>query len=263
MTVIDRSTNQKNPSQHVINIPEEVKTLTEKCMIVIDGSNVAYKHSVEKKEFSVKGLSICIDYFKKRGHDVKVVIPEFRMKIGKSTDPETIKVLYSQGIVILTPNKSYDDRFVLDIAIEFNGVVISNDKFRDIINESEGNSTIKTNLKTFLINCIFSAYKNLIESRVIGYTWCNDVFMLPQDPYGRFGPKLNDILGYEPLPYSPKSKSGITPKKRIWHNSQHHSRQFSSNQKPKVSKKPKLHKPRAAKKKLIRRDFNESFRAYK
>lgn len=136
-----RNPDQRNQSQHIVNIPEEVESPREKRMIVIDGSNVAYKHSVvKKKEFSVKGLSLCIDYFQKRGHDVKVVIPEFRMLKGKSTDPETIRILNSQGIVILTPNKSYDDRFVLDIAIEFDGVVISNDKFRDIINESEGNS---------------------------------------------------------------------------------------------------------------------------
>lgn len=107
-------------------------------MVAIDGSNVAYRHSVDKKEFSVKGLSLCIEYFQKRGHDVKAVVPEFRMRRGRSTDPEKIKELNSQGIVILTPNKSYDDRFLLDIAIEFDGVVISNDKFRDIINESEG-----------------------------------------------------------------------------------------------------------------------------
>lgn len=107
-------------------------------MIVIDGSNVAFRHSVDKKEFSVKGLSICIEYFQKLGHDVKAVVPEFRMRRDKTTDPDTLKELESKGIVILTPSKSYDDRFVLNIAIEFDGVVISNDKFRDIINESEG-----------------------------------------------------------------------------------------------------------------------------
>lgn len=107
-------------------------------MIVIDGSNVAFRHSADKEKFSVKGLSICIGYFQKLGHDVKVVVPEFRLKRNKSTDPETLNALYAHGIVCVTPSQCYDDRFALDIAIEFDGVVISNDKFRDIIDEKPG-----------------------------------------------------------------------------------------------------------------------------
>lgn len=51
---------------------------------------------------------------------------------------------------------------------------------------------------------LFAAWKNLIQSRVVGYTWCNDMLFLPQDPYGRFGPKLDDILLREIQPKAPK-----------------------------------------------------------
>lgn len=39
----------------------------------------------------------------------------------------------------------------------------------------------------------------IIKNRVVGFTWCNDLIVFPDDPYGREGPKLNEIL------YKPKS----------------------------------------------------------
>lgn len=65
--------------------------------------------------------------------------------------------------------------FILQLAIEFDAAVVSNDNYRDLIDENP-------------------AFKKVIESRVIGYTWCKDMFMLPKDPYGRAGPSLSVIL---------------------------------------------------------------------
>lgn len=114
----------------------------EKRMIVIDGSNVAYHHS-NNKEFSVKGLSIVVEYFKSRGHEVKAIVPQFRMKKYLSTDQNALETLQQQGIVILTPSKnlpgqcssSYDDRFILDVADNFDAAIISNDNYKDLLEE--------------------------------------------------------------------------------------------------------------------------------
>lgn len=40
----------------------------------------------------------------------------------------------------------------------------------------------------------FSEYRTVIESRVIGFTWCMDMILFPKDPYGRKGPLLEEIL---------------------------------------------------------------------
>ena len=46
--------------------------------IVIDGSNIGFSHGKSIK-FSVKGIEIVIEYFKKRGHDTIVAfLPQFR-----------------------------------------------------------------------------------------------------------------------------------------------------------------------------------------
>lgn len=65
--------------------------------------------------------------------------------------------------------------FTLQLAFEMDAAIISNDNFRDLINENP-------------------AFKKIIESRVISYSWCDDIFILPKDPYGKYGPVLEAIL---------------------------------------------------------------------
>uniref|UniRef100_A0A1I8PJY4 RNase NYN domain-containing protein n=1 Tax=Stomoxys calcitrans TaxID=35570 RepID=A0A1I8PJY4_STOCA len=169
------NTNTYNP-----NAGEAITS--KKRPVIIDGSNVAFKHSLNKG-FSVKGLKIAIEYFEKLGHDVKAVIPQFRMNNNKSTDPAELDKLDKMGKIMQTPCKnlpgltstSYDDRMILQLAAEIDGVIVSNDNYRDLIHENP-------------------AFKKIIESRVIGYTWFNDIFMLPKDPYGKWGPSLDMIL---------------------------------------------------------------------
>lgn len=156
--------------------------------------------------FSAEGIKYCVDYFEKMGHDVKAVIPLFRRNPYKSTNPALLDQLYKDKKLVFTPCKnlpnqqsiSYDDRyvckltkyyekqnlrstfclysrFILQIAYERNAAVVSNDNYRDLIHENP-------------------AFKKIIESRVIGYSWCDNILILPKDPYGRFGPPLSEIL---------------------------------------------------------------------
>lgn len=75
------------------------------------------------------------------GHNVKAVVPQFRQKKDKSTDQKRLDELYKAGDVLLAPSKSipgqysssYDDRLILSVAEKFDGVVISNDNFRDLL----------------------------------------------------------------------------------------------------------------------------------
>lgn len=68
-------------------------------------------------------------------------------------------------------------RVTLQLAHELNAAIVSNDNFRDLINENP-------------------AFKKIIENRVISYSWCNDIFIIPKDPYGKDGPNLETILHY-------------------------------------------------------------------
>lgn len=131
----------------------------EKRMIIIDGSNVAFHHGASGV-FSVKGIELCLQYFETRGFDVKAIVPQMRLRMGKSSDPKRLDKLSNDRKVILTPCKnlpgnrssSYDDRFILEIAEKLDAAVISNDNYKDLLNQSDGkfdlNSIINYNNST-------------------------------------------------------------------------------------------------------------------
>lgn len=88
-----------------------------KRMVVLDGSNISIYGGLDKG-FCVKRLKIAIDFFEEQGHEVKAVVPQFRVKPSKSSDHLLLERLAREGKVILTPCKnlpgmcvsSYDDR---------------------------------------------------------------------------------------------------------------------------------------------------------
>lgn len=96
---------------------------------MIDGSNVAMSHGQflrslrdQNASFSSRGIQICVDYFKRRGHkDVVAIIPHFRLKSGMSEDRHLLETMERQGYLMTTPSRdlshgghiaSYDDRYV-------------------------------------------------------------------------------------------------------------------------------------------------------
>uniref|UniRef100_A0A336MYG1 CSON009582 protein n=2 Tax=Culicoides sonorensis TaxID=179676 RepID=A0A336MYG1_CULSO len=158
------------------------KAVFVKRLVIIDGNNIAMHHG-NNKVFSVQGIEIAIKHFEDLGHEVKVIIPQFRMKLNKSSSQVLLEKLHGQGKILLTPCKnlpgqvsaSYDDRFILEVAERCDAAIISNDNYKDLLKEKE-------------------EWKNIITSRVIGFMFCGDQIFVPNDPYGRHGPKLSEIL---------------------------------------------------------------------
>ncbi|XP_016972473.1 uncharacterized protein LOC108039852 isoform X2 [Drosophila rhopaloa] len=176
------NSNTFNPSEEEAVTSSSSKPKTNKRTIIIDGSNVAFAHG-NSRLFSAEGIKYCVQYFDKMGHNVKAVIPMFRKNLYKSSNPEILDELHKEGKLVFTPCKnipgkmssSYDDRFILQLAYECNAAVVSNDNYRDLIDECP-------------------AFKMIVQNRVLGYTWCDNIFILPKDPYGRWGPTLDEIL---------------------------------------------------------------------
>ncbi|KAF9409838.1 hypothetical protein HW555_010916 [Spodoptera exigua] len=181
---------------NIYNPRKDAKNTTGLRMIIIDGSNVAMEHT-QGRQFSVEGLKICIDYFVKRGHSVKAFVPRFRCKYGKSSDPNLLNYLERQGLVVYTPSREikgkncvpYDDRYILQCAAEFDGVVVSGDNYRDLINEN-------------------ARWRYIIENRVLPFTWVNNMIMFPKDPFGRAGPTLEMLLRH-PSPTTTQCSTGL------------------------------------------------------
>ncbi|NWS28057.1 N4BP1 protein, partial [Polioptila caerulea] len=163
--------------------------------IIIDGSNVAISHGL-RKFFSCRGIAIAVDYFWKRGHrNITVFVPQWRTRRDPSiTEQNFLTQLEDVGILSLTPARmvlgariaAHDDRFLLHLAAKTGGVIVTNDNFREFVTES-------------------FAWREIIQKRLLQYTFAGDIFMVPDDPLGRNGPRLDDFLrneGYFRDPWS-------------------------------------------------------------
>lgn len=153
--------------------------------IVIDGSNVAMVHGLQHY-FSSRGIAIAVQYFWDRGHrDITVFVPQWRFssKDAKIREGHFLHKLYSLRLLSLTPSRvmdgkrisSYDDRFMVKLAEETDGIIVSNDQFRDLAEESE-------------------KWMSVIRERLLPFTFVGNLFMVPDDPLGRNGPTLDEFL---------------------------------------------------------------------
>ncbi|XP_018574816.1 probable ribonuclease ZC3H12C isoform X2 [Anoplophora glabripennis] len=159
--------------------------------IVIDGSNVAMSHG-NKEIFSCRGIKICVDWFKARGHKtITVFVPKWRKEAPRPDnlirDQHILAELETERLLVFTPSRHvggkrmvcYDDRYILKLAAQNDGIVVSNDNYRDLCQEN-------------------AEYRKVVEERILMYSFVNDHFMPPDDPLGRSGPTLDNFLRIQP-----------------------------------------------------------------
>lgn len=177
--------------------------------IVIDGSNVAMSHG-NKEVFSCLGIHLAVNFFLFRGHtDVTVFVPSWRKEQPRPdvpiTDQPILRELEKKKILVFTPSRRvagkrvvcYDDRFIVKLAYESDGIIVSNDTYRDLQGENP-------------------EWKRFIDERLLMYSFVSDKFMTPDDPLGRHGPSLDNLLRKVPVlprkqqcPYGKKCTYGL------------------------------------------------------
>ncbi|XP_072526469.1 NEDD4-binding protein 1 [Salminus brasiliensis] len=165
--------------------------------IIIDGSNVAMTHGLGAF-FSCRGIALAVQHFWSRGHrKISVFVPQWRQKRDpKIKEHHFMTQLQDLGLLSFTPSRevqgqrinSYDDRFMLQLAQKTNGVIVTNDNMRDLVDESV-------------------VWKEIIKERLLQYLFAGDNFMVPDDPLGRSGPHINDFLRAQSRTLIPGSHS--------------------------------------------------------
>ncbi|XP_074090870.1 protein KHNYN isoform X2 [Macrotis lagotis] len=113
--------------------------------VIIDGSNIAMIHGLQHF-FSCRGIALAVQYFWDRGHrEITVFVPQWRLrKDAKVKERHFLTKLQSLSLLSVTPSRivegkritSYDDRFMVKLAEETDGIIVSNDQFRDLSDES-------------------------------------------------------------------------------------------------------------------------------
>ncbi|XP_077170045.1 protein KHNYN [Paroedura picta] len=156
--------------------------------VIIDGSNVAMMHGLNQF-FSCRGIALAVQYFWDHGHrEVTVFVPAYRMEPDSCVrEQHFLLELRELNILSITPSRKvdgksimpYDDRLMLKLAEETNGIIVTNDQFRDLAKESK-------------------KWIRIIKERVLQYTFVENIFMVPDDPLGRSGPPLMEFLKKTP-----------------------------------------------------------------
>nr|XP_032833328.1 NEDD4-binding protein 1 isoform X1 [Petromyzon marinus] len=152
--------------------------------VIVDGSNVAMAHGLNRY-FSCRGMALCVEYFWKRGHrNITVFVPQYRTRRDPSIkEQHLLTKLEELGLLSFTPCRmfegrqiaTHDDRFMLHLADNTDGIIVTNDNFREFTKES-------------------MAWREIVKKRILPYTFAGDVFMVPDDPLGRHGPRLDQFL---------------------------------------------------------------------
>ncbi len=118
-------------------------------------------------------------------------VPEWRKEASTPdfpiTNQQILHSLEQDGHLKYTPSRRiegrrivcYDDRFIIKLATDEQGVIVSNDQYRDLVREK-------------------AEWKEIIETRLLQFTFANDYFMPPDDPLGRNGPTLDQLLSKDP-----------------------------------------------------------------
>uniref|UniRef100_A0ACB8GCA5 Uncharacterized protein n=1 Tax=Sphaerodactylus townsendi TaxID=933632 RepID=A0ACB8GCA5_9SAUR len=137
-----------------------------------ENSAIQLYHNIDhgnKEVFSCMGIQLVVDWFKDRGHKyIKVFVPSWRKAPARFDNPITdqhiLEELTNQAILVYTPSRKmkgkrmvcYDDRYIVKLAYEQDGVIVSNDNFRDLQNENP-------------------EWKWFIEQRLLMYSFVNDM----------------------------------------------------------------------------------------
>lgn len=118
------------------------------------------------------------------------------MRREKSSNQAMMRDLQETGKLVCTPSKSYDDRVILESAVRLDAAVVSNDHYREYIQRMFPCLVFTFVPSGDLLN-EKPEFKEVV-SRLIRFNWLFQKLIIPEDPHGRDGPKLHDILFKKP-----------------------------------------------------------------
>ncbi|KAF0682686.1 Aste57867_25204 [Aphanomyces stellatus] len=166
-----------------------------KCLVVVDAANVAMRHGLNAK-FSCRGIRLVFDYYLARGHKVIAFLPDYLLKyesvggqkrmaslgfdVSPTKLPDDVTLLQAmvlEGLVIATPPQDYDDSYCIQYAGTHDGCLVTNDLFRDHLENIKGGKQK-------------GAMREWLKNHRISFTWVGDEFF--PNPDFRFPPKQSD-----------------------------------------------------------------------
>ena len=127
--------------------------------ILVDGANVAMSKG-NNESFAIEAIPIVYEYFTKRGHECNIILTE-KVKVdlrkqGRFDDLKLLENYHKSNIVWFTPTRGtdqkawqcYDDLFTWKYATEVKAIVVSNDKYKDLLIDPRNEEDMKQAIRT-------------------------------------------------------------------------------------------------------------------
>lgn len=107
--------------------------MSDKPLLVIDCANVSHEHG--KGDWSTQGLPIAVKHYQAQGYDVVAFLPDHYLT-QHYPDPlqdwTQLEKLAAEKVLIPTPAADYDDLYIVQHARNNHGLIVSNDRYRDV-----------------------------------------------------------------------------------------------------------------------------------
>lgn len=148
-------------------------------VFVIDAANVAVTHG-KNQAFSSRGVEIALSHFSAQGHRVLAFLPFYYITAerhyrdsSKHTpdDVDVLQRLINAGTLVLTPSQDYDDEYMIDYAKRYDGVIVSNDRFRDYTDKIERE---RLHLGAGVASEHKASSRDWMDAHVMSYTFVGD-----------------------------------------------------------------------------------------
>lgn len=135
-------------------------------VIVIDGYNVA--RNLDKDHFDARCIQMAVEYFEKLGCRAYAITHDFLESTNKKgtmiitkKDQELLKAMRQKKQVYVVTGQAYDDVYVVKTAMEDNGLIVTNDNYKD-----------------FSDNKHFDVDMDVLRSRLISFSFVGDKFRM-------------------------------------------------------------------------------------
>ena len=148
--------------------------------VVLDGQNIAFEHGNKlaiglniKKMFSYEGLRIAFEALYKRGFKAEFILPSFHLgkkRVERFDKAKAIDYLTEFDVFIKvkgTGSNKKDDSFILQHAFNNNLIIISNDQYRNKLEE--------------LSEKEYNLWKPWLDKNRLGFKFENDSFIIDSD----------------------------------------------------------------------------------
>ena len=155
--------------------------------IIVDGMNIG--QMTGGKNFSAHGLRIVFDHLKDLGYennDIIIIMKNIDRNSLTKYDQSLISKYGKLNVLHWAPQRkvgndlitSDDDLFILENAYIHEGIVLTKDQYRNHYKK-------------------YPKYRDIIKNQMIKPTITNNRLILPVDPLGADGPKLDDFLRFD------------------------------------------------------------------